>query len=305
MTSPPSRIFINYRRGDAAGFAGRLADSLSAYFGDDRVFRDIDDIQGGTNFEDVLNQTAGSADAMIVLIGPNWVTMTNDKGQRRLHEPDDWVAREIASALEQGIPVFPVLIEQTAMPRAEELPDSLKPLVRHNAISISDSRWHSDVTRLAKIVALDIPGSVAERILQWVRLSVSLALFAALTFTTSLVAVNVAEKISTLSSPPPVQQNATPTVSQLWPLELWQSGVTFVVIVGSAMLLLVFAHLVEEAKRWYVYGAGLLGLLGSGGCFISLAVIADATEPIWMFLGSTVTATAVLILMNLSGFKAR
>jgi hypothetical protein len=30
----PSRIFINYRRGDAAGFAGRLSDTLSGYFGD-------------------------------------------------------------------------------------------------------------------------------------------------------------------------------------------------------------------------------------------------------------------------------
>jgi hypothetical protein len=286
----PSRIFINYRRGDAAGFAGRLSDALSGYFGDGRVFRDIDGIEGGANFEDVLKQTAQSADAMIVLIGRDWVTMTNKSGQRRLHEPDDWVAREIAAALERRIPVFPVLIEDAAMPRAEELPESLKPLVRHNAISISDNRWNSDVTRLAKIVAIDIPGSAAERILQWVRLVISIALFAAMFITTGIVAWNVAEKAKEL---------------KLHPLELWQSGVTFVVIVGSSMLLLVFAHLIDESKRWYVYAGGLVGLFGSCACFIWLGPLDDATEPIGMFFGSTVTATAVLILMNLSGFKAR
>jgi hypothetical protein len=81
--------------------------------------------------------------------------------------------------------------------------------------------------------------------------------------------------------------------------------VTFVVIVGSSMLLLVFAHLIDESKRWYVYAGGLVGLLGSCACFVWLELLDDATEPIAMFFGSTVTAIAVLILMNLSGFKAR
>lgn len=285
-----SRIFINYRRGDAAGVAGRLADTLGRYFGDDRVFRDIDGIEGGANFEDVLKRTAQAADAMIVLIGRDWLTMTNNSGQRRLHEPDDWVAREIAAALERRIPLFPVLIEDAAMPRIEELPEALKLLVRHNAISISDSRWNSDVTRLAKIVAIDVPGSAADRILQWVRLVISIALFAAMSFTTGIVAWNVTEKAEAL---------------RLAPLELWQSGVTFVVIVGSSMLLLAFAHLVDESKRGYVYAAGLAGLLGSCACFIWLGPLSEANEPIAMFFGSTVTATAVLVLMNLSGFKAK
>jgi hypothetical protein len=303
-----SRIFINYRRSDSAGFAGRLSDTLGEYFGDDRVFRDIDGIEGGADFEDVLKQTAQAADAMIVLIGPDWVTMTNQSGQRRLHDPDDWVAREIAAAIEKRIPVFPVLIESAPMPRAEELPESLKPLVRYNAISISDSRWSSDVNRLAKIVAIDIPGSAAERILHWVRLAISIALFAAISFTTGVVALKVAAKIAKELQPRLL--DVWRLVDWLWsidpgPLKLWQSGVTFVVIVGSSMLLLVFAHLVDESKRGYVYAASLVGLLGSCACFIWLEPLNDAMEPIAMFFGSTVTATAVLILMNLSGFKAK
>jgi len=43
----PGMIFISYRRDDARGIAGRLMDTLSDYFGDGRVFRDIEGIEGG------------------------------------------------------------------------------------------------------------------------------------------------------------------------------------------------------------------------------------------------------------------
>ncbi len=55
-------------------------DSLSNYFGDGRVFRDIEGIEGGANFEEVLSETVGSADAVIVLIGPDWLNMTEIAG---------------------------------------------------------------------------------------------------------------------------------------------------------------------------------------------------------------------------------
>lgn len=85
----PGRIFINYRRDDVAGVAGRLSDSLSRYFGDGRVFRDVDGIDAGANFEEVLKNTSQSADAMIVLIGRQWTTVADAQGRPRLHDPDD------------------------------------------------------------------------------------------------------------------------------------------------------------------------------------------------------------------------
>ena len=89
---PPGRIFINYRRDDAVGVAGRLGDSLNRYFGDGRVFRDVEGIDAGANFEDVLQHTAQAADAMIVLIGPRWLGITDAQGRARLHQAEDWVA---------------------------------------------------------------------------------------------------------------------------------------------------------------------------------------------------------------------
>jgi len=284
---PPGRIFINYRRDDSAGYAGRLCDSLSQYFGDCRVFRDVDGIAAGANFEEVLKETSQGSDAMIVLIGRQWTTVADAQGKLRLHNPDDWVTREISAALDKKIPVYPVLIENTVMPRSEELPASLQALARHNAMSISDHRWLSDVTRLAKVIAIDIPGSAAERILNWVRIAISAALFLAVAITTGLVTSKWYQG-----------EGAAP-------LEPALLGITFVIIVGSSMLLLLVAHLIDPPRRGYAYAAALVGLLGTLFCFILYWRLDDGLhESAAMVFGSTVIALAVMIVMNQSGFKA-
>jgi len=266
------KIFINYRREDARGTAGRLVDTLGAYFGDGRVFRDVESIEGGANFEQVLATTVGSAAAVIVLIGPDWVKATDATGKRRLHEPGDWVAQEIASALERNLPVFPVLIEDTPMPRSEDLPDALRPLLRHNAMSISDERWEYDVARLAKVVALDVPGSAAERRLGRGRLVVSLLLLLSICVPTGIVGWNV------------YHAPAEP------PLLFWQSGVPLVVVIACSIALLMCARMVDASRRLYVHAAGLGGLAGSLTCYVLVLPLNEAAEPIANFVGSTVTA---------------
>lgn len=285
---PPGRIFINYRREDTSGVAGRLADSLTSYFGPGRIFRDVDGIETGADFEEVLRCTARDADAMIVLIGRTWSTAADSKGIVRLHDPEDWVAREISAALEAKIPIYPVLVESAVMPRPEELPEALRPLVRHNAMFISDHRWQSDVTRLAKVVAIDMPGSATERTLQWVQWIVSAALFVSISITAGIVAHGV-------------YSHAAKVLSLAW------SGVTFVVITACAMLLVYFAQLIDPRRRMYIYAAVLAGLLGTLAFFLLFGMLGKDAEgaPIVIFFGSTMTATAMLVLTGLSGFKAR
>jgi TIR domain len=285
---PPGRIFINYRRDDTGAVAGRLADSLNSYFGGGRVFRDIDGIETGADFEDVLQRTARDAGAMIVLIGPHWLKAADAKGTARLHDPEDWVAREIAAALASKIPLYPVLVESAVMPRPEELPEVLRPLVRHNAMSIGDQRWQIDVSRLAKVVAIDMPGSATERTLRWVQWIVSVALLVSIAATTGNVAYNV-------------YNHAARVLSLAW------SGVTFVVITGCAMLLLNFAQLIDPSRRVYTYAAALVGLSGTLAFFLLLGALGvnDNGAPIIIFFGSTITAAAVLVLIGLSGFKAK
>ena len=279
------KLFISYRRSDARGIAGRLSDALGAYFGDARVFRDIENIEGGADFGNVIEQNLQTADAVIVLIGPDWLSIKGENGQRRLDDPRDWVAQEIAVALQLKKPIFPVLVENAYMPRVEELPDTLKPLARYNALSLSDDRWKSDVLRLGKIISFEIP-SANERKLDWIRAVISFALFASLSFTAGVISWNFLHGKNEL-------------------LQLWQPGLPFVVIIASTLLLSSIANLIDEERRRYIYASSISGALGSLVFFILLLFLNEAQESMTMFFGANLTGTLMFAFMNMSGFKSK
>ncbi len=103
-------VFISYRREDSAAYAGRLFDILSAEFGPQNTFMDVDDIKGGDNFTTVIDRSLDVSDALLAVIGSRWLTVTEQNGGRRLDNPSDFVRVEIAKALERGIRVIPVLV---------------------------------------------------------------------------------------------------------------------------------------------------------------------------------------------------
>lgn len=141
-------IFISYRRRDTAAYARSLNERLSEAFSKDRVFIDILDIAPGENFVQRIERTLDAVDAIVVLIGDRWLSLTDDDGRRRLENSDDVVRLEIATALQQHKRVIPVLVGGAQMPPANELPGVLQPLAMHNAVEISESRWDYDIERL-------------------------------------------------------------------------------------------------------------------------------------------------------------
>jgi hypothetical protein len=143
-------IFISYRRETDSAFAGRLYDRLEPPFGRERVFIDVDSIAPGEDFVAVLQARVAACDVLLALIGHGWLAATDAAGCRRLDNPDDFVRIEIAAALAQGKRVVPVLSDDAAMPRAEELPDEIKPLVRRQAIRLTHDRFKDDVERLIR-----------------------------------------------------------------------------------------------------------------------------------------------------------
>ena len=147
-----STLFINYRRKDASGYAGRLYDRLAKHFDRDQVFMDIDQIEPGEDFHEVIDKKLKSVQVAVVLIGRHWLDITDAAGKRRLDNPDDWVRLEIAALLERNIRVIPVLVGDAVMPQSTELPECLKPLARRNAYEISDLRFHTDVDRLIQVL---------------------------------------------------------------------------------------------------------------------------------------------------------
>ncbi|HPO19722.1 MAG TPA: toll/interleukin-1 receptor domain-containing protein, partial [Rubrivivax sp.] len=77
------RVFISYRRDDAAGYAGRLEEALEQRLGRGSVFRDVIDIAPGADFEQAIRQRLAGAQAVLVLIGPRWAG-SDASGSRRL-----------------------------------------------------------------------------------------------------------------------------------------------------------------------------------------------------------------------------
>lgn len=143
-----SRIFINYRRGDSKWATKALGNCLTDNFGEDRVFMDIDTIKPGQDFVKAIEDAVGSCDALVVMIGKNWLHMTDDRGTRRLDNTNDYVRLEIASALKRDITVIPILIDGAEMPHAEDLPNDIAALARRNALEISEKRFDYDSGRL-------------------------------------------------------------------------------------------------------------------------------------------------------------
>jgi hypothetical protein len=144
------KIFINYRRGDDPGFTGRLFDRLEAAFTTDQLFMDIDSIEPGLDFVRVLEDQVDRCDIFLAVIGPNWLDAQDDEGSRRLDNDHDFVRIEIESGLKLGKRIIPVLVNNADMPRAEHLPESLKPLARRNAVRLTHERFKADASGLVK-----------------------------------------------------------------------------------------------------------------------------------------------------------
>jgi|GEM_PF-2239205 hypothetical protein len=152
--TPAGKVFISYRRDDSAVMCGSIYDRLAEIFGVDTVFKDVDMIPVGTNFEKFISSTLEQCVAQVVVIGPRWVSIALPDGQRRLDDPRDFVRLEVESALRLGIHVIPVLVQGAQLPTADELPESLRPLADLTPITVRYAPdFDSDMRNLGLILA--------------------------------------------------------------------------------------------------------------------------------------------------------
>ena len=147
----PGRIFISYRREETAYPAGWLFDRLGDRFGG-QVFKDVDSIELGDDFVEVITGAVGSCDVLLALIGDQWLTIEDEDGRRRLDDPGDFVRLEIEAALTRNVRVIPILVDGARMPRAADLPASLAKLVRRQALELSPARFDFDTSRLLRVL---------------------------------------------------------------------------------------------------------------------------------------------------------
>lgn len=144
-------IFISYRRHDSLATTGRLYDRLKLRFSAAQIFMDVDAIEPGLDFVEVIEQEVRHCDVLLAIIGPHWLGSPDGDSRHRLDD-NDFVCLEVGAALKRNIRVIPVLVDGASMPQADDLPGELKPLVRRNAIDVGHRYFDSDVERLFQVL---------------------------------------------------------------------------------------------------------------------------------------------------------
>jgi glycerophosphoryl diester phosphodiesterase len=158
------RVFISYRRQDTAWPARQLYDVLVTELGADRIFKDVDNIEPGDDFVERIQSAVGSCDVLLALIGPQWLTVTDANGGRRIDDPQDFVRIEVETALNRDdVRVIPILVDNAKMPSPQELPSGLARLTRRQAVEINPVNF--DTRRLLRVLSdtlRDARGETAE-----------------------------------------------------------------------------------------------------------------------------------------------
>jgi uncharacterized protein YigE (DUF2233 family) len=141
---------ISYRRADSQDIAGRIADHLRHRLGERQVFLDTGSIPAGADFRHTIQQALRRRGVLIAIVGPEWMAARHGAPER-INDPDDPVRMEIATAIAEGLPIIPVLVNDASMPPASELPGDIKDFAYRNALTVDRGRFfHRDADELVR-----------------------------------------------------------------------------------------------------------------------------------------------------------
>jgi hypothetical protein len=73
-----------------------------------------------------LSAEIARCDVLLAVIGPRWLELSDDQGNRRIDDSSDIVRIEISTALQRGIPVIPILLNGTKIPSSHRLQPDMK-----------------------------------------------------------------------------------------------------------------------------------------------------------------------------------
>lgn len=157
-------VFVSYRRSDSPSAARQIADALRERFGAERVFFDSRDLEPGTDWHRAIEDRVRAADVTVAVIGPRWVTIADDRGRRRVLQPEeeDVVRTEIEAALRGGRRVVPVLVDDANLPARDALPRPFRPITALNAVALRHSSWDQDLAALIGALAEPVAPAAPE-----------------------------------------------------------------------------------------------------------------------------------------------
>ncbi len=133
-----STIFISYRRQETAFICTFIYDYLNARYGG--VFLDVDTMPPGTDFVQFLDAQIQQCPIVLVVMGPQWVSLRGPDGRRRLDDPNDFVRTEVRLAIQRAQPnvrgVIPLLVEHATVPSVKQLPPDIQRLPNFSGMEI-------------------------------------------------------------------------------------------------------------------------------------------------------------------------
>ena len=97
------------------------------------MFQDVESIPPGVDFLVFLNTQLRQCKVFLPIIGPDWISLSNKDGIRRLDSDQDVVRKEIEWALNRNLKIIPLLVDGALMPSVELLPTSLQHISTLNA----------------------------------------------------------------------------------------------------------------------------------------------------------------------------
>lgn len=142
-----TEIFLSYRRSDAV-VVDHIHDKLEDYFGEKSVFLDRH-MDPGAPFPNRIQSALGTAEVILFVIGKTWISEQDERTfRRRLDLPGDWVRQELESALAGKALVIPVLVDGARIPKVEQMPEGLGPIVMFQAIDLSGDYFREGMKKL-------------------------------------------------------------------------------------------------------------------------------------------------------------
>ena len=157
------RCFVSYRRSDSPSAARQIADALTARFGAGNVFFDTRDLRAGSDWHQEIQDRVDASDVIVAVIGPQWVAIADERGRRRVLQPEeeDVVRTEIEAALRSGGRVVPVLVDDASLPSRDVLPRPFRPITALNAVTLRHATWERDLEALIDALAVPLPVDTA------------------------------------------------------------------------------------------------------------------------------------------------
>jgi pterin-4a-carbinolamine dehydratase len=152
----PNSVFISYRRSDSQHAAFAIADRMRWSFGTEEIFFDRGSIEGGDSWPQSIQKALASAKLVLVIIGPTWLSTADKWGRRRIDDPEDWVQREICTALSANAAgrntIVQVCLEGSEELQADALPEPLRALCSLHKKTLHNDHWEGGIEALLKLV---------------------------------------------------------------------------------------------------------------------------------------------------------